>query len=1203
MSDPGSPRRHRVPGEAISAAAPAAARPGAGTESPPARLLGAGSLRTLITATGSGGSWLDAQALSSWRGDRIEDPDGWFVYLRDLADRAVWSLGLSPVPGAPDRYRADDGPGSVTIARLEHGIDARMEVWVDAERAAELRTITLRNPGSEPRRIEVTSALEPVLQEALHHEAHPGFSKLFVQTECAHELLLARRRPRAPGTHHPWLGCAMRGPGALSFESDRTRFLGRGRGPDAPRALALDAALPGLAGDVLDPILALRRTVEIAPGGSARIDLVMAAGRDRGEVLAIAAGFGTEAAIERSLRGAAAAAARGPAAVPEAIARQLARAGLALHDRLPDFTIERRAGNGAGAVAPRDRHATPARRADAAAGVEAGAGPGIGTPEDEPLRAFNGWGGFSAHGDEYVIRMPRDPGNDPAVPRLPPRPWINVIANPEFGTLVSESGAACTWSRNSREFRLTPWSNDAVSDPHDEAVYVRDEASGLVWSPFPGPIPGDGRYEMRHGFGCSRCRHASHGIELETDVFVPAGDPVKVVALRVTNPGPATRRLAITSYQRLVLGHSPADAHARVTTSADPGLGILFARPGPGQAPEHADAIAFAAAVVAEGTPLRMGTDRAQVLGVLGSPRRPAAVLAGTGPDGRTGSGFDPCFCIEARLEIGPGETRTCAFLLGEAREPEMIAAIVQRLRRPRALDAAREEVVSQWAERLGRLRIETPVEAIDLMVTGWLAYQTLACRLWARAAFYQSGGAYGFRDQLQDAAALIPLDPGIAREQILLHAAQQFVEGDVLHWWHPPRGQGIRTRFADDLLWLPLTVATYVRMTGDAGVLEEVAPFLRARALAPGEDEAFLVPEPSGEAGDIYQHCCRALDRSLATGAHGLPLFGTGDWNDGMNRVGREGRGESVWMAFFLDAVIAAFLPLCERRGDRARGQRLRAHQRHLREAVKQNGWDGGWYRRGYYDDGTPLGSQGGDECRIDALVQAWSVLSGGAPRARCEQAMDAVLRELVSWREGLVRLLSPPFDRTPHDPGYIKGYLPGVRENGGQYTHAALWVVAALARLGRSEEAARVLEILSPVFHARSPAAVEAYQVEPYVVAADVYDNPQHRGRGGWTWYTGSAGWMLRVTLEEVLGVAIEEGRNLVVRPAIPADWPGYRVGLRPLGRAGTWDISVRVGAGVARVVAVRVDGRPVAPDRGVARIPIPEDGCDHRVEIDLG
>ena len=1311
-------RLRRSPRGAVSTPDRAATHPpGVAAATPRGRILGNGRYWTLLTSSGTGGAWLGDEALTSWRGDRVEDADGWFVYLRDLEGGVFWSLGRQPVPAVPEAYRTEDGPGWLAIERHDHGMASRMDAWVDPDDSAECRRITLHNRTAHPRALDLTSYLEVVLLEARHHAAHPAFSKLFVQTEFVAErrVLLAHRRPRSPDERHAWLAHAVLGPGPASHETDRGRFLGRGRGPAAPLALVSREPLSGTVGDVLDPVFAVRRVVELPAGATVRLDLLLAAGSSREEVLAIvdrlshpgsfdasrdrgqslassralahgvslpkaerlerlaaavlyrepglAAGAGASAGARPDGRSPIVPAA-GPLVMVEAetpamtvdaartaqaywralglsatlaivsaerprstaqepgvielaaadldartLAGLRAQADLILFDRMPEVEPDPgrpATGPAAGAVAgapSKGRAPGPPRTVaidgsgDGTATRVAGDG-AIASAGEEPLRCFNGFGGFSARGDEYVIRMPPGPFG---APRLTPRPWVNVLANPSFGALISESGAGCTWSRNSREFRLTPWSNDPVRDPHDEALYLRDEASGLLWSAFAGPVPGEGPYEMRHGFGTSRCRHASGGIEVETDVFVHASDPVKIVRLRIANRGTTARRLAVVSYQRLVLGHAAEGAARAVTTWADEAEGILFARTdGP---PEYADAVVFAAAVGPEsGARLRIGTDRMQILGPGGSPMRPAALLAGSGPDGRTGRGFDPCFCQELKVEIGPGDSRTCAFLLGESPVLETIAAIVARLRRPGAIEAARDEVTSAWAERLGRMRVETPVESLDLLANGWLAYQALACRLWARTAFYQSGGAYGFRDQLQDACAFLATEPAIARDQILLHCAHQFVQGDVLHWWHPPRGAGIRTRFADDLLWLPLATAWYVRATGDRGLLDETAPFLSARALEPSEDEAFLTPLASGETADVYEHCCRALDRSLATGAHGLPLFGSGDWNDGMNRVGRGGRGESVWMAFFLDLVIGEFLPLCEGRGDLERARRLQAHQGHLREAVKHTGWDGGWYRRGYFDDGSPLGSRESDECRIDALVQAWSVLSGAAPRARCEAAMDAVARELIE-PDGLIRLLTPPFDRTPRDPGYIKGYVPGVRENGGQYTHAALWVIAAMARLGRSEEAARLLEAASPITRAGSERAAQVYQVEPYVLAADVYTNPLHHDRGGWTWYTGSAGWMLRVILESVLGVSLEAGRTLVVRAAIPASWPGYRLGLRPWGREGIWELEVRNTSSLAaEVVGVTLDGRGIPPSGGVARIPLEDDGLGHRVEIEL-
>ncbi len=1335
----------RHPREAFSGAAqPRTVVRSSRVATPRGRLLGNGRYRVLFTTAGTGGSWVQDQALTCWRGDRVEDGDGWFIYLRDLADGVFWSLGYRPVPTAPERYAVEEDPSGVAIVRRDRGIESRLEVWVDAEESAECRRVTLSNLTSSPRRIELTSYLEVVIQDPRQYAAHPAFSKLFVQTESVADqgVLLARRRPRSPAEGHPWLAQALHGAGEASFETDRARFLGRGRGPDRPLALVSTEPLTQSVGDVLDPVLALRRVVELRPGGAVGLGLALAAAPTREHALEVSSRLATPGGCETSRRRTAArvqgrlerhglsardgerlerlaaamlygdpalrpvlldASARalrpvadvlsllpthaplllvepgadvsgtlaaqaywrdlglrcgvvllaedpsalagthgldGRADVAVVAARGLddpeiaalrAEVDLVVHNELPalesalpvdadgaPLAMVARDGEGREplGVGPR-RHESPPPASSppappsAPATGEAQPAPATGeTPPapapdthwpfgDEPLRCFNGYGGFTPRGDEYVIRLPR---SDLGMPRMTPRPWINVLANPGFGAIVSETGAGCTWSRNSREFRLTPWRNDPVRDPHDEAVYVRDEDSGQCWSPFPGPIPGHGPYEMRHGFGHSRCRHASGGLEIETDVFVHASDPVKVIQVQIFNPGARPRRLSLVTYQRLVLGELPDRAARTVITWADDLNQILMARRiGPGA---FADATAFAAPVVSDDrSTVRLGGDREAFVGPGGTPARPAALRRDHAPGGLTGADLEPCFTTQLGLEVGPGESRSCAFLLGEAPGPAAILKLVRRLRRPGALDRALEQVRSRWRDLLGRVWIETPVESIDLMVNGWLAHQTLACRLWARAALYQSGGAYGYRDQLQDAASLLDLEPSITRDQLLLHAAHQFVEGDVLHWWHPPGGRGLRTRFADDLLWLPFTAAAYVRGTGDERVLEERVPFLEARPLGPQEDEAYLLPRTSEEVAELYEHCCRAIDRSLLTGPHGLPLIGSGDWNDGMNRVGREGRGESVWMACFLFAVLDGFLPLCEARADAARVTRYQEHRQRLQVALEAAGWDGGWYRRGYFDDGTPLGSRESEECRIDALVQAWAVLSGAAKPERCERAMDAVERHLVSWDDGLIRLLWPPFDRTPHDPGYIKAYVPGVRENGGQYTHAALWVIAALARLGRREAVARLLKWMSPVTRSLTSEAAEIYQAEPYAVAADICTNPRYPGRAGWTWYTGSSGWMMRIALESLLGVSLEEGRTLVVRAAIPGTWPGYRLRLRPWGRRGCCEVVVRNSSGrAAEVVGVLVDGKDLGPEDGCARVPLPDDGVDHRVDIEL-
>ncbi|RPJ42639.1 MAG: glycosyl transferase, partial [Candidatus Latescibacterota bacterium] len=773
---------------------------------------------------------------------------------------------------------------------------------------------------------------------------------------------------------------------------------------------------------------------------------------------------------------------------------------------------------------------------------------------------------------------------------------------PEFGFQVSESGSGTTWSVNSRENKLTPWSNDPVSDTPGEAFYVRDEESGRFWSLLPGPVPAETDYEVRHGFGYTKFGCEANGLGQEAVVFVDRTEPVKIVRARIENRSGRRRRLSLVSYRRLVLGTLPETCAPFVATELDGEAAVVFAESrlsGP-----FSSGVVFSAALAGDvAPPLRVSCDRASFLGPAGGVDRPAALARGGPIDGPVGAGLDPCIAEQLPVELGPGESAECAFLFGEAAGRDEARGIVERFRREGAIERSFGDVRAWWDDLRSDLRIETPVPAIDWMVNGWLLHQTISCRLDGRTALYQSGGAYGFRDQLQDASALVYIRPERTRAQILLHAAHQFVEGDVLHWWHPPDGRGIRTRFSDDFLWLAYIASFYVRTTGDRGVLDERVPFLEARALAEGEDEAFLQPRISDASADLYEHCCRAIDRSLATGRNGLPLFGTGDWNDGMNRVGRRGEGESVWMGFFLYAILSDFLPFCEGRGDDRRVREYRAARERLRRALNDAGWDGEWYRRGYYDDGSPLGSAESDECRIDALAQAWAVISGAAPADRAALALGAVERHLISEEEGLIRLLAPPFDRTAHDPGYIKGYVPGVRENGGQYTHAALWVVRAFAEIGRRDRAARLLEMLSPVSHGGTPESIATYRVEPYVIAADVYGAAPHVGRGGWTWYTGSAAWMYRVAVESVLGFRVEEGETIAIRPRIPDEWPGYRIRYRAPGHGTSFVITVTAKKRRAEaVVEATVDGAPASIEDGAARIPIARDGKAHDVRIAL-
>ncbi|MGC9007470.1 MAG: GH36-type glycosyl hydrolase domain-containing protein [Halothiobacillaceae bacterium] len=678
------------------------------------------------------------------------------------------------------------------------------------------------------------------------------------------------------------------------------------------------------------------------------------------------------------------------------------------------------------------------------------------------------------------------------------------------GCIVSESGAIHSFAQNSREHRLTPWFNDPVIDPHGEAFYLRDEDAGLYWSPTPGPVAGAGDYEVRHGLGYTRFTHISQDLEQHTTVFVPLHETCRIVSIKLRNLSDRTRHLSVFNYNRLVLGVDPKGTAPHLETAWDMDAHTLIARnPSAGA---FADGTAYAA-LLSPAAAVHHSADRAAFIGQGRSPARPLALEQTETLDGRTGKGLD-CAALQACITLEPGDERTLTFVLGETRDAAGLADLLRKLRQPGTVDALLAQLQTFWKDFTGKARIHTGKPDVDILVNHWLPYQTLVCRIWARTAYYQSGGAFGFRDQLQDALNLIRHDSQITRRQILLHAANQFVEGDVLHWWHPfPDGtsRGIRTRFSDDLLWLPYATAKYIQHTGDQAILDESVRYLTGPLLEEGEDERFMVPEDSGAQGDLYEHCCRALDRSLKVGVHGLPLMGTGDWNDGMNRVGRLGVGESVWVGMFLYAILGDFIPLCEARRDLARAEKYRAHRAKLLQAMNTEGWDGEWYRRAWYDNGAVLGSKDSDECQIDTLAQAWAVLSGTARGERIEQVLKAMEERLIDKNVGIIRLLTPAFDQTPHDPGYIKGYVAGVRENGGQYTHAALWAVMAFAQAGHKDKALELLAMLSPIRHTATPAGAERYMAEPYVIAADVYGVEPHNGRGGWTWYTGSAGWML--------------------------------------------------------------------------------------------
>lgn len=822
----------------------------------------------------------------------------------------------------------------------------------------------------------------------------------------------------------------------------------------------------------------------------------------------------------------------------------------------------------------------PPGRTQAAQSPEA-----VGAPPDRDLEFFNGLGGFAEDGREYCTVL--------GAGQWTPAPWINVIANAGFGSLVSESGVGCTWSTNSQANRLTAWANDPVTDPPSEMFYVRDEDSGHLWSPTPLPIREEGGvYRVRHGQGWTRFAYDAHDLALDLVHFVPVEDPIKVARLRIVNHSPRRRRLSITVYLEWVLGESRSAGAPYVITEIDAATGAMFARnPWNG---EFSERIAFADLA---GRQISWTADRTEFLGRNGAPDHPAALSGGRALSGRDGANLDPCCALQTTLVISPEEHAEVVFFLGETQDRDQARGLIERYREA-DLEESMRAVRKQWDDVLTTVQVKTPDRALDLMLNRWLLYQTMACRLWARSALYQSSGAYGFRDQLQDVMALTVSRRDLAREHLLRSAARQFIEGDVQHWWHVPSGRGIRTRVSDDLLWLPYVAAHYLEVTGDQTILEEEAAYLEGQPLAPGQSELYFEPRVSHQRGTLFEHCARAIDRSLSVGIHGLPLMGTGDWNDGMNLVGAGGKGESVWLAWFLSSVLTTWVPLARSRGELARAEAWSHHAAALEQAIENSAWDGEWYRRAFFDDGTPLGSVENDVCAIDSIVQSWSVLAGVGDPERARRAMAALYERLVRREDGVVLLFTPPFDDTALEPGYIKGYLPGIRENGGQYTHAATWAVVAFAMLGDGDKAAELLTMLNPITHTSTPAGMRRYRVEPYSLAGDVYAETPHAGRGGWTWYTGSAGWMYRAGVESLLGFRVM-GARLILDPCIPGNWPGFSIAYRHGGTP--YDIVVENPSGASKgVLAIEFDGVPLDDLTGISLV---DDQQPHRVRVVLG
>ncbi|HAH31833.1 MAG TPA: cyclic beta 1-2 glucan synthetase, partial [Elusimicrobia bacterium] len=768
--------------------------------------------------------------------------------------------------------------------------------------------------------------------------------------------------------------------------------------------------------------------------------------------------------------------------------------------------------------------------------------------------------------------------------------WVNVLANRHFGTVISESGSAYTWSENAQQFRLTPWKNDPVTDASGEALYLRDEDTGRFWSPTPLPAKGSSGYVSRHGFGYTIFEHAEDGVTTELTVFVPLDYPVKFAALKIRNTSGRKRSLSATSYNELVMGTLRDSSYVHILTEVDPKSGALTAYNHYNK--EFPGRVIF---LDVSETARFVSGDRREFIGRNGTLAAPAAMRS-EGLSGKVGAGLDPCAAMQVKFELEENEEKEIIFTFGSAKSADEARGILQRFSGTAAIRAELKNVWEYWKRSLGVVYVETPDNSVNFLVNGWLQYQVLSCRLWGRSGYYQSGGAYGFRDQLQDVMSLAHSHPGLIREQLLAFAAHQFPEGDVQHWWHPPSGRGVRSHCSDDYLWLPLVTCLYVEVIGDTGVLDEPVSFIEGPPVKPEEESYYDLPKATGKPGTLYEHCVRAVKHSLKFGVHGLPLMGSGDWNDGMNLVGHEGKGESVWLAFFLIHVLKAMAALAASRSDKDFSELCLGETEKLARNIETGAWDGQWYKRAYFDSGEPLGSASNDECRIDSLPQSWAVISGAAEKERAAAAMDQVDRRLVDRENSLIKLFEPPFDKCASDPGYIKGYLPGVRENGGQYTHAAVWSVIAFSILKDSKRAWELLGLLNPIRHGDTPGKCAIYKAEPFVMPGDVYAGGPNSGRAGWTWYTGSASWMYQLMVRHLLGIRLKVDK-LYFEPCLPEEWNSFKVHYRY--RETFYHINIERSGPADNVISVVVDGR----EREDRAIPLADDRMEHRVEVKIG
>ena len=1278
------------------------------TAIPEVHLLSNGRYHVMITNASCGYSRWKDMAVTRWNEDPTCDSGGTFCYIRDVISGNIWSAGYQPTLKKSETYEAIFPQAGAEFRRHDYGLDTHMEISVSPEDDIELRRISLTNRSRKRRIIEITSYAEVVLTSPAADALHPAFSKLFVQTEIIHQRqgILCTRRPRSLNEPVPWMLHRIAVHGTLidtvSYETDRLKFIGRGRTLVHPQAMDDASSLSGTEGSVLDPIVSIRCRIAIEPEETARVDIISGIAETRDLALGLMEKYQdqhltdrvidlawTHAQIVLSHLNATEAEAqtyghlasfilyahafkraksyilkenrRGQSGLwgygisgdlpiillmigdqsKIELVRQLVKTytywrakGLMvdlviwnedhsgyrdlLHNQIMELlasgavthAVERPGGifirhsdqmpeedrillQSVARVIITDEDDNLANQIELRERVFSNASKLIpfmsrrtGTTKEGalPLRElifYNGCGGFTPDGREYVIQL------NPK--QITPMPWVNVLANPNFGSVVSESGGAYTWSENAHEFRLTPWYNDPVTDTSGEAFYIRDEESGKFWSPTPLPARGNTPYVTRHGFGYSVYEHSEQGIYSELWMYVDMKAPVKFMVMKVRNHSGQTRKLSMTGYFEWILGDLRSKTLMHVITETDSMTGSIFAYNH--YNPDFADRIAFVNVSESDRT---ITGDRTEFIGRNGTLANPAA-MERLRLSGKVGAALDPCAAMQIPFELADGQEREIVFILGAGRTIDEARDLALRFRTNHMARQSLESVWNYWNQSLGVIQVETPDPAINVLANGWLMYQNLASRIWARSGYYQSGGAFGYRDQLQDVMALIYSRPDITREHLLQCATHQFREGDVQHWWHPPVGRGVRTHISDDYLWLPLATCRYITCTGDTGILDERSIFLEDRPVKPEEDAYYDLPGKSGEEGSLYDHCVRSIKRGLRYGEHGLPLIGSGDWNDGMNVVGEKGKGESVWLAFFLYKVLTQFSLVAQMRKDISFADLCRSEAIKLQQNIEKNAWDGQWYRRAYFDNGEHLGSSDNSECQIDSLPQSWSILSGAGDPVRSRQAMDALDSRLVRRRDALIQLLDPPFDKSPYNPGYIKGYVPGVRENGGQYTHAAVWAVMAFAAMKDTCRSWELMSLINPVNHGSTPEQIRKYKVEPYVVSADVYAVPPHTGRGGWTWYTGSAGWMYRLIIESLLGMRLEAD-HLRFDPCLPAGWESFKLHYRY--RDTFYHITILQKGTKQTVTRIQVDGI----DQDNNTILLQDDHQNHTVEVEV-